>query len=321
MARVASWMIDKDNISKLIESTVGFEKNLETWIEQDPSLVQSGLVIVSRQMIVEGGKLDLLAIDPQGRWVVIEIKAGNLEAAVITQALYYVAQISEMQFGELESKVDGYLKKRGVDLKTLFAERGIDKSQNGQREVYALVVGTGRTSGLNKLINMLSEKFKVPISAVVFDVFEMSGDKKILTRDLTESDFTHGPKLTSRNLQSLMEQAKNYGVEKDVARILDVAKQNNLYFRSYANSIMITPPQNKTRMLFTFWVKPNKDKTLKFYIGSDVFPDFYPISEKESLDLLGTPGWRSMTKADLGIFIQGLDLLFQKTNGQIQDIK
>ena len=80
---------------------------------------------------------------------------------------------------------------------------------------------------------------------------------------------------------------------------------------------MITPPQNKTRMLFTFWLKPGKDKTLKFYIGSDVFPDFYPISEKESIDLLGVPGWRLMTKADLGKFIQGLDSLFQKTNGQI----
>jgi len=321
MARVASWIIDKESISKLIESTVELEKNLEIWIEQEPSLVQGGLLIVSRQMIVEGGRLDLLAIDPQGRWVVIEIKAGNLEAGVITQALYYVAQISEMQFDELASKVDEYLKKKGLDIKTLFAERGIDKSQNGQREVYALVVGTGRTTGLNKLINMLSDKYKVPISAVVFDVFEMHGGKKILTRELTESDFTHEPKsntkLTSWNLQSLIEQAKDYDVDKEVIRILDVAKQHGLYAKPYAHSIMITPPQNKTRMLFTFWLKPGKDKTLKFYIGSDVFPDFYPISGKESIDLLGVPGRRLMTKADLGKFIQGLDSLFQKTNGQI----
>jgi hypothetical protein len=153
----------------------------------------------------------------------------------------------------------------------------------------------------------------------------MPGDKKILTRELAESDFMPkskgNTKSPSWNVQTLIQQAKDYEVDKDVAQILDVAKQNNLYVRPFANSIMIAPPQNKTRMLFTFWVKPNKDRTLKFYVGSDVFPDFYPISEKESMELLGAPGWRSMTKADLRKFIQGLDSLFQKTNGQIQDIK
>jgi RecB family endonuclease NucS len=78
MTKAASWIIEKQKISKLRESTVGIEKNLEIWIEEDPSLVQSGLTIVSRQLNVEGGRLDLLALDPQGRWVVIEVKAGML---------------------------------------------------------------------------------------------------------------------------------------------------------------------------------------------------------------------------------------------------
>jgi len=61
MAKAASWIIEKQKISKLKESTVELEENLESWIEQDPSLVQSGLTIVSRQLILENGRLETVS--------------------------------------------------------------------------------------------------------------------------------------------------------------------------------------------------------------------------------------------------------------------
>jgi RecB family endonuclease NucS len=40
-------------------------------------------VVVGRQIDLEGGRLDLLAIDPQGRWTIIEIKRGTLRREAI----------------------------------------------------------------------------------------------------------------------------------------------------------------------------------------------------------------------------------------------
>ena len=98
MSKSNAWVIENTGPKKLNESSVELEKNLEAWIEKDPSLVQNGLVILYRQLVLDGGRLDLLALDPQGRMVVIEIKAGFLDNNVITQAFYYVAQIAQMPF-------------------------------------------------------------------------------------------------------------------------------------------------------------------------------------------------------------------------------
>jgi RecB family endonuclease NucS len=52
---------------RLESSTPDLETQLESWIEQDPDLVQFGLRILGRQVRVETGPMDLLALDPQGR--------------------------------------------------------------------------------------------------------------------------------------------------------------------------------------------------------------------------------------------------------------
>ena len=87
MGKFKLWQVGEGIPLKLEESNVGLEKNLEGWIETDPSLLPGELEIISRQMRVEGGRLDLLALDPLGRYIVIEVKAGPLFTDVISQAM------------------------------------------------------------------------------------------------------------------------------------------------------------------------------------------------------------------------------------------
>src|SRR4030066_335578 len=116
MGKFKIWQVGEGIPLKLVESNVGLEKNLEGWIETDPSLLPGELEIICRQMSVEGGRLDLLALDPLGRCVIIEVKAGALFSDVISQALYYAAQIDKFSFETFESKVHDYLAKNNKDL-------------------------------------------------------------------------------------------------------------------------------------------------------------------------------------------------------------
>jgi RecB family endonuclease NucS len=81
--RVGLWQVVEDRLTRIPESVLNLEKSLEDWIAEDPPLLQAGLVVVGKQIDLEGGRLDLLAIDPQGRWTIIEIKRGTLRREAI----------------------------------------------------------------------------------------------------------------------------------------------------------------------------------------------------------------------------------------------
>ena len=54
---------------------------LEDVLTANPHLMMSGLTLVGRQTPVEGGFLDLLGVDEDGRLVVFELKRGRLTRA------------------------------------------------------------------------------------------------------------------------------------------------------------------------------------------------------------------------------------------------
>ena len=101
MRQMLLWQVTDETPQKLTRGGIDLETHLEDWIERDPSLLQNGLTIVGRQVAVEGGTLDLLALDPQGRWVVIEIKRGRVLRKTIAQALDYAACITRLPDDEL----------------------------------------------------------------------------------------------------------------------------------------------------------------------------------------------------------------------------
>jgi RecB family endonuclease NucS len=89
MNTIGLWHILDAGPERLQHAEVSVERDLEDWIEHDPSLLERGLVIVGRQIRLEGGPLDLLALDQQGRWVLIEMKRERLRREVIAQAIDY----------------------------------------------------------------------------------------------------------------------------------------------------------------------------------------------------------------------------------------
>ena len=88
--------MQKPEPRRVERSHIELEVHLEDWIANDPTLIAPGLTLVGRQISIHDGRLDLLAIDAQDRWVVIEIKPGRLDAGALGQALYYASSLAHL---------------------------------------------------------------------------------------------------------------------------------------------------------------------------------------------------------------------------------
>jgi RecB family exonuclease len=124
----AIWSTDPTGGWKLLP-TAGFpdEDTLHTLVEQGPQLLPLAgsprLAIVGREVRLGSGSADLIAVEPSGRVVVIEVKlAANAEArrAVVAQVLAYAAHLHGLTPAQLEAEVLGqHLRSR--EYESLFA--------------------------------------------------------------------------------------------------------------------------------------------------------------------------------------------------------
>jgi Holliday junction resolvase-like predicted endonuclease len=315
MPQIGLWQVTGEGPRKLDRSDIDFERYLEDWIEQDPSLLQRGLKIIGRQIELEGGRLDLLALDPEGHWVVIEIKRGAVHRETIAQALDYAASIARIPQDDLARKVDGYLHKRATSLQALMDELGIEEdAQEGMRDIFTYVVGTGKGSGLDRIVDYLAGTFEVPISVVLYEVFKFDDGRQVLVRELTDSETI--PSIASRARRTVEEVcalADRTGLGREFRRLLEAAQEHDLYPAPYKKRIRYAPPANRTRTLFTAQASPTAgESALWVYVQPEAFAEFYPVTEEVAISILGPAGWHEMAPSDIDGFVANLTQLFER---------
>jgi hypothetical protein len=310
--KVALWKVDGNVPNRIEESQVELERSLEEWIESDPSLLEGDLAIVARQLQTEAGRLDLLGIDPNGRWQVIEIKRGALTRETIAQALDYASCIAAFTESDLRAAIEPYVNEHGSDLDTILEDRdAVDSLDPAQREVAILIVGVGRTQGLDRIASFLAEKFSVPLSVISFNLFDVAEGTRVLAREITEpvapdGQEGEGPVFRPTDVLRLAEQSGNGDVFHE---FMNTAVEHGLYPRAWKTSIMFTPPSNRTRMLFTIWARPQKG-LLKTYVGGSVFTEYFPTTIGKVRKHLGNEGWRLMDAQDAKRYLRGFRRLF-----------
>ena len=316
MGKFGIWQVGQGVPQKIQESNVLLEKDLEGWIEAEPSLLPGELEIICRQMIVEGGRLDLLALDPLGRYVVIEIKAGPLYSDVISQALYYAAQIDKFTFEGLESKVHEYLARKGKDLKTMLKVRGLEEMDfKKKKEILSFVVGTQSAAGIHTMLEYMDREYHVPLTAITFEVYKLEDGQRILVREITEADTPKPPEKPQKNapsIENVCKIADQKGTGQEFRLILEEASRLGFYPRPYVRSIMYTHPDHKARMLFTVWAHK---KPLMAYIGYEAFVDYYPVSTEQVADALGPAGYRDLDLEQARQLVAGLDKVISHVDG------
>lgn len=311
MNKIGLWDLENGKPKRLKEGSIQLEQNLENWIVSDPNFLREGLTIIGRQFVVSGGKIDLLALDPNGRIIIIEIKRGMLRRKTIAQIIDYAASIDLMSEDELKNKVNDYLQSQNLSIEEVFNNINIDDVFNKEtRDILLFVVGSTKEPGLERMIEYLSDKYNMPISTITFDIFSQENGNKIIAREISEP-FENLASVSNNNaFEELEKYSKEVNTFKVIESLINFSNNNDVFARFYKKSIMITPSNNRTRMLFTVWIKPSNNK-IKIYFSPKAISDFYPIDEQEIIDQGFNEGYLDLDLNNFDSFISKTEDLFK----------
>ena len=188
---MALWKITSDGPTKVRETKPQAEKlleeSLEEWIASNPSLLGEPLMVLGRQVMIPDVKdrLDILALDPQGNAVIVELKRGKLSDPVDMQALRYASYISKWSYPDFENQARAYLGKSGDPdfnfneaFEQFCADSGIDEAPDINTDQRMVIVGSEVRDKLGSVALWLRDR-GVDIKVIEVELFR-DGDTLLL---------------------------------------------------------------------------------------------------------------------------------------------
>jgi len=152
------------------------EKKLEDLLVEVPGLL-GDVVLVGRQTETEGGPLDLLGVDAEGRLVVFELKRGTLTRDAVAQVIDYVSYLAEMDSESLARHIEARSGTGGIAKIDNFAEW--HKEQFGGEGSYteiprAVLVGLGVDDTTRRMVDFMVSS-GMDIALLTFHAFQSEG--------------------------------------------------------------------------------------------------------------------------------------------------
>jgi hypothetical protein len=181
---VRIWEIQAgDKLAELEKAKLNLEARIETWLEQDISIVSDDLLVIGRQVGTDfGGIIDLLCLDANGDAVIIELKRDKTPRDITAQVLDYASWVQDLSNERVTELADQYLGSRGP-LEQAFAHQfdgDLPETLNGQHKM--LIVASDIDASTERIVNYLSDTHGVDINAVSFQYFQQGDGKEFLAR-------------------------------------------------------------------------------------------------------------------------------------------
>lgn len=304
MTRRLAWLCEPgENPISLDEVRfVDTERLLEDWVERDPSILGDGYVVVGRQVAFDGGPADLVVIDPQGRWVIVEIKRSSNHRQDVSQALDYAASLRKESADQLRARLAKSLSGKPYQGEAIDRiATALADDADGARDVALLLLGIGVQPGTERIRDFLRDH-GIDARIVSLGAHRDTEGRFVLWREEEDDDNAvtspQEAKSSEEALESIRAQARTYGVLEQFDRWLDACQGAGLNARAYKHSVMITPPQRSNTYLMVG--RPLRIGALRLNHGTGRFPEWFPwISEEQAERMLG-PSQRGPGKARQG---------------------
>ena len=119
MKKIQLWSVNKidDKLSAAeVESVdnTATEQDLEDLLVATPELLLQGVTLIGRQVPTDGGPLDLLGVDADGRLVVFELKRGTLTRDAVAQVLDYASDLAALDDGQFAGLIEKHSGHHGI---------------------------------------------------------------------------------------------------------------------------------------------------------------------------------------------------------------
>ena len=165
----------------LQSATLPTEALLEEMILAAPSILHDDWMLIGRQVDTGfGGRLDLLAIAPDGALVLIELKRDRTPREVVAQAIDYASFVSDLQADQIAAiytrfKPGGDL---GADFQARFGQALDEEMLNATHQI--VVVAASMDASTSRIVRYLNDR-DIAINVLCFQVFA-NGPEKLLSR-------------------------------------------------------------------------------------------------------------------------------------------
>lgn len=182
------WRIDSKP-QKMEFTPLNLESRLQVLLANDISIADPNLLIIGREVQTGFDKrIDILAINPDGELVVLELKRNKTPRNIIAQVLDYGSWIRTLRNEDIADIFSEYQKKyfpqkTELSIDDAFClEFNVKEMPDELNESHQLViVASYLDSSTERIVKYLSDEYDVDINALFFRVFK-DNDKEYLAR-------------------------------------------------------------------------------------------------------------------------------------------
>lgn len=166
---------------RLADAVLPSERTLEDMIVAAPSILSDEWMLIGRQEETgHGGRIDLLAMAPDGSLVLVELKRDRTPREVVAQALDYAAWVEGLKPEDVAAIYGRFAPGRelSADFQARFGQALEEDSLNQSHQI--VIVAASLDPSSERIVGYLNSR-DVPINVLTFQVFAL-GQEKLVSR-------------------------------------------------------------------------------------------------------------------------------------------
>lgn len=180
--RHAIWKVSSSQPERLQAAKLSNEQILENMIVAQVGILSDEWMLIGRQEPTFGGRIDLLAIAPDGVLILIELKRDRTPREVVAQALDYASWVKTLRPEDIPMIYRRFTKTENSNFADDFRQRfgqsleEVDLNQSHQ----IVIVASSLDDSTERIVTYLSER-GIPINVLFFEVFS-HGTEQLISR-------------------------------------------------------------------------------------------------------------------------------------------
>ncbi|MEI6809840.1 MAG: hypothetical protein WCN95_14065 [bacterium] len=299
------WRVEDEQLSPIPQQKLDLEERIENWMCQDITLVSNDLIVMGQQVpTAYGGFIDLLAIDPVGNLVILELKRDKTPRDIVAQVLDYASWVEKLTHDDILATANAFLKPK--TLEQAFRDKfgaELPDVLNERHRMY--VVASSLDSATERIVKYLSESHNVDINVATFSYFK-TPQGEILGRSLLLDDEqvqVRAEATSKRQPPRTWEELRSFAEQRGVADLYDKALDalrpffdgSNRTRSNVAFNGIMGEEKSRTALLGIYPEASSKEAGLAIHIYVVRFSEYFASSEKDVRNVIGEPNGKADT--------------------------